>query len=98
MIDIYYTYVHIDSERFTKFILARYYNIPNAPICKSINGKPYIPGRKIHFNLTHSRSMTALAVGKKRVGFDCESLSGKARPAVLKKFTERDQNIYGALR
>ena len=91
MINIFYTHEETNSDDFIRKILSAYYNIPNAPICKSINGKPYIPGRKIHFTLTHSRSMTALAVGKKRVGFDCESLSGKARPAVLKKFTEREK-------
>ena len=74
MIDIFYTHEETNSDDFIRKILSAYYNIPNAPICKSINGKPYIPGRKIHFNLTHS-----------------ESLSGKARPAVLKKFTEREK-------
>lgn len=92
MIDIFYTYNKVSSDDFIRTILARYYNIPNATICKSINGKPYIEGRKIHFNLTHSKGLTALAVGKKRVGFDTECLTGKARPAVLNKFTERERS------
>ena len=91
MIDVYYTYDKVASDDFIKMILAQYYNIPNAVICKSINGKPYIDGRKIHFNLTHSKEITALAVGKKRVGFDCECLTGKPRPAVLNKFTDREK-------
>ena len=61
MIDIFYTYNKVSSDDFIRTILARYYNIPNATICKSINGKPYIEGRKIHFNLTHSKGLTALA-------------------------------------
>ena len=92
MIDIYYTYAQIDSESFTKFVLDRYYNIPNAQICKSIHGKPYIKGDKVFFNATHSKGLLALAVGKKEVGLDCESLLGKARPAVLNKFTEREKS------
>ena len=92
MIDIYYTYAHIDSERFTKFILARYYNIPNAEICKTINGKPYLKNDKVFFNASHSKGLMALAVGKSEVGLDVESLSGKPRPAVLSKFTAREKN------
>ena len=92
MIDIFYTYNPTTSDDFIRMILSRYYNIPKPVICKSFNGKPFIEGRKIHFNLTHSKQITALAVGKKRVGFDCESLTGKARPAVLNKFTDREKS------
>lgn len=92
MIDIYYTYNSIISDDFIKMILTQYYNITNPIICKSFNGKPFIDGRKIHFNLTHSKQITALAVGKKRVGIDCESLTGKDRPAVLNKFSDREKS------
>ena len=91
MIDIYYTYEPVDSERFTRFILLRYYNIPNAEICKTINGKPYLKGDKVYFNASHSKGMLALAVGKKEVGLDIESLTGKPRPAVLSKFSAREK-------
>ena len=91
MIDIFYTFNKVDSEEFIKFVLRRYYNIPKPTICKTINGKPYLKGGKIHFNLSHSKGLTALAVGKKQVGFDCENLTGKARPAVLNKFTAREK-------
>ena len=91
-----YTKKPVLSEAFIKNILTAYYNIPNPLICKSIHGKPYIEGRKIHFNLTHSRGITALAVGKKRVGLDCERLDGRARPAVLRAFSEREKReIFG---
>ena len=90
MIDIFYTLQKVGSEEFIRFVLRKYYNIPNPTICKSINGKPYLKGGKIHFNLSHSKGLTALAVGKKQVGFDCENLDGKARPAVLNKFSERE--------
>ena len=91
MIDIFYTFCEAESEEFIKFVLRKYYNILNPTICKTINGKPYIKGVKIHFNLSHSKGLTALAVGKKQVGFDCENLAGKARPAVLNKFSEREK-------
>ena len=96
MLDLYYTYEPIGSDEYIRMILSSYYNIPNPIICKSIHGKPFIEGRKIHFNLTHSRGITALAVGKKRVGLDCERLDGRARPAVLRAFTEREKTeIFG---
>ena len=89
MIDIYYTYAQIDSESFTKFVLDRYYNIPNAQICKSIHGKPYIKGDKVFFNATHSKGLLALAVGKKR------SRAG-LRIAPRESATRRTQQIYRA--
>ncbi len=92
MLDVYYTFNKIESEDFIRFIFRRYYNIPNPTICKSIHGKPFIENNKIHFNLTHSKGLTALAVGKKRIGLDCESITGKPRPAVLNKFSDREKN------
>ena len=91
MLEIFYTKKPVLSEAFIKNILTAYYNIPNPTICKTIHGKPYLIKSKICFNLTHSKGLTALAVGKHEVGFDCESLSGKPRPAVLGKFTEREK-------
>ena len=92
MLDVYYTTNKVNSDDFIRFVLRRYYNIPNPTICKSIHGKPYVENSKIHFNLTHSKQMTAIAVGKKRVGLDCESITGKSRPAVLNKFSEREKS------
>ena len=92
MLEIFYTKQPVQSDAFIAKILGKYYNIPNPAICKSIHGKPYLQKGKICFNLTHSKGLTALAVGKHEVGFDCESLSGKPRPAVLGKFTEREKS------
>ncbi len=91
MLEIFYTKKPVSSDDFIRRILSEYYNIPNAVICKSIHGKPYLQKGKICFNLTHSKGLTALAVGKREVGLDCESLAGKARPAVLAKFSERER-------
>lgn len=91
MLEIFYTKQPVQSDAFIAKILGKYYNIPNPAICKSIHGKPYLQKGKICFNLTHSKGLTALAVGKHEVGFDCESLAGKPRPAVLGKFTEREK-------
>ena len=91
MIEIYYTYCSVDSEKFTRYVLARFYNLPNAEINKTINGKPYIKNDKVFFNASHSKGLLALAVGKNEVGLDVESLSGKPRPAVLNKFTQREK-------
>lgn len=95
MVEIFYTYDAVRSEDFIRKILGSYFHLTDVTLCTSINGKPYIPGRAIHFNLSHSKGLTALAVSKKRVGLDCERLDGKARPAVLQKFTARERGeIY----
>ena len=91
MLEIFYTKRPVSSDAFIARILSSYYNIPNPQICKAIHGKPYLLNSKICFNLTHSKGLTAIAVGKTEVGFDCENLSGKARPAVLAKFSERER-------
>lgn len=91
MIDIYYTYEKVNTDEFTKKILARHYGIRNANLQRTFNGKPYLPNGKIYFNLTHSKEITALAVGKSEVGLDCESLDGKPRTVILKKLSEREQ-------
>ena len=91
MVDIFYTFTAVDSETFTKFILAKYYNIPNAEMSKTINGKPYLKNDKVFFNASHSKGLLAIAVAKSEVGLDVESLSGKPRPAVLAKFSAREK-------
>ena len=97
MIDIYYTYEPIKSDDFILAVLAKYYNIRVDGLMKSVNGKPFILGRKVHFNLTHSKKMTALAVGKVKLGLDCESLDGKPRPAVLQRFSAKEKAEISAL-
>ncbi len=97
MVDVYYTFNKIDSDLYIQKILQNFYNIRDPKLHKSINGKPFLPGDKVHFNLTHSKNITALAVGKSEVGFDCESLDGKARPAVLQRFTKSEQAEISSL-
>lgn len=91
MVDIYYTSATTDSEKFTKFILSRYYNIRDPQISKTIHGKPFLKNDKVFFNASHSKGLLALAVAKSEIGLDIESLSGKARPAVLSRFTARER-------
>lgn len=92
MLEIFYTKKPVHSDAFIAKILRTYYNMPNAEIRKSIHGKPYLVKGKLCFNLTHSKGLTALAVGKHEIGFDCESLAGKPRPAVLAKFSDRERS------
>lgn len=55
-------------------VLARY--LQTAPeyivFAEGEHGKPYIPGAKWHFNLTHSGNLCLLAVSQKNVGIDVE--------------------------
>ncbi len=90
MVTVYYTFKKIESSDFVKFILNEYYNIPNAEICKSNFGKPYVKN-EIFFNVTHSESLLAVAVSDTSVGIDCEFLNEKEHIAVLSKFSAREQ-------
>ncbi len=99
MLEIYFTRVPVRSEDYTRHILQKYYAIPAADIRKTIHGKPFLPGDKVCFNLSHSKGLTALAVGRRgAVGFDCEDLTGKARPAVLAKFSARERGEISSTR
>ena len=90
MVKIYYTFDKRDTNEFIKSIFLKYYNIPNAEICKSKNGKPYIKNG-IFFNAAHSGDVLAVAVSDKEVGLDCELKNKKMRTAVLKRFSEKER-------
>ncbi len=57
-------------------ILGRYLEIPSEtiPLSREPEGKPYVPGHPVHFNLTHSRERALFAISRKQaVGVDLEA-------------------------
>jgi len=55
------------------------------------HGKPYIPGSEVHFNLSHGRDYTALAIHTEPPGVDIEAIEdGNANAAKL-MFTQEEQ-------
>jgi holo-[acyl-carrier-protein] synthase len=77
---IYYFYGEESrSHDFLFYVLNRYYGIAASEkdLKKSPCGKLYLEGSAIHFNLSHSKDVVALAVGNSPVGLDVEKMRDK---------------------
>jgi len=53
--------------------------VPELRIKRGPQGKPYLEGGGLHFNLSHSGNLTALSIGRRRVGVDVETFEEGAR-------------------
>lgn len=65
----------------------------NAVFAEDSNGKPYILGGKLFFNLSHSENRVMCAVSDKPVGCDVEKL-GKYNDAIAKRFFHKNEYAY----
>ena len=65
-------------------------------ISRSENGKPYIKDCPIHFNLSHTQGLCAVAVSDVPVGIDCEKIDtgfeGRILPFAKRYFCEDELN------
>lgn len=61
-------------EPFLKEILRRDYGIDRVSIARDEFGKPFLEGREMFFNISHSGDLLAAAVSKKPVGVDIERM------------------------
>ena len=71
------------------FVLREYYNIRGYTLCRGENGKPYIEGNPVFFNLSHSGGLVVLAVSCTPVGVDTEP-PRVVRRGVVKRFAGVD--------
>ncbi len=65
------------SQGFAKEIISKEYNIPKQELIFSVteSGKPYCKShKKIHFSLSHSKSILALAIDETPIGIDIEHI------------------------
>ncbi|MBQ8697263.1 MAG: hypothetical protein IJ519_06040 [Clostridia bacterium] len=71
------------------FVLRNYYGIDGYTLSTSDNGKPYIEGDPVFFNISHSAGVVVLAVSEGPVGVDTEPIRD-IRRQVIERFTGRD--------
>lgn len=95
MIKVYYT-SYKDAKKQSQagralldFVLREYYNISDYTLNVGENGKPYIEGEPVFFNISHSGGIVALAIGDSPVGIDTEPVR-EIRREVVKRFTGFD--------
>lgn len=91
MIRVYYTLEKTDSRKFLERIFTEYLRLPAPDLVFNQYGKPYLRGNEVYFNLSHSGSLTAVAVSEAEIGLDCEKIKNRSYHSVLKSFSEREQ-------
>ncbi len=79
----------LDSRVAGKLLLAQMYEELTGeampPIEKAPRGKPYFPGSKLHFSITHTKSTVFCALSDTEIGIDAEDLNRKVSPALAQK-------------
>lgn len=64
------------SEELVTRILSQYYEIENAEIRRTKNGKPYLANAKmpLYFSLSHTKELLFIAFSEENIGLDAEPL------------------------
>ena len=79
----------LESRGAGKLLLAQMYEELTGeempPIEKAPRGKPYFPGSKLHFSITHTKSTVFCALSDTEIGIDAEDLNRKVSPALAQK-------------
>ncbi len=93
---VYYTTAPVQSELWMKKILYEFYNLRAPDFFKNENGKPYLAGNPLSFNLSHSGNLTALAIAQEEIGLDVQLRDGRPRKAILRRLTpaERQEDFF----
>lgn len=60
-------------------------------ILRTENGKPYVSGAGIHFNLSHSGALCAVVLSDMPAGIDMELLRGRPHGAVLNSLSAEER-------
>ena len=79
----------LDSRVAGKLLLERMYEELTGeempPIEKAPRGKPYFPGSKLHFSITHTKTTVFCAISDTEIGIDAEDLTRKVSPNLAEK-------------
>lgn len=83
------------SDLLIRYILVEYNGFLNDNIkfLENEYGKPYIEGRNIHFNCSHSENILVCTVDKKPIGIDVEKIFELDIYIAKDIFTEAELNI-----
>ncbi len=78
----------LDSRVAGKLLLAQMYEELTGrempPIEKAPRGKPYFPGSKLHFSITHTKSTVFCAIADVPLGIDAEDVNRKVSPTLAR--------------
>ncbi len=90
MITVYLTHNRA-SDAFLRDVLTRYHQIERPTVLKTQYGKPYLHDHALHFNLSHTSDMVALAVCNEQVGLDLQLRTDRDYCAIKSRLTEAEK-------
>ncbi len=93
---IFYTDKHLVSSSINavKELLARYFNVKNAAIARTENGKPYLesPALPLYFSISHTDEKWFVAFSGENVGLDAEISTRQPNiPLLLRRFSAEER-------
>ena len=66
-------------------LLETLYGGPLPEIRRTALGKPYFPGKNLHFSISHTKHWVFCALGESPLGIDAEELDREISPALAEK-------------
>ena len=79
-----------NKKDYLDYILNKY--LSKYDIIYNKDGKPYIKGNKLYFNISHSHNITALVVSDKEVGIDIEKITYH-KNVINHAFTDNEKKL-----
>lgn len=91
MTEVFFTTAEDVHEKLSELI----YNRLHHPfkLLKTGNGKPYIEGNEVYFNLTHTGGLAFIAIASSPIGIDAELICEKERASVKSRLSDRELAI-----
>ncbi len=91
MLKLYYTFNAVSSREFLLKILEQYCGVTEPVLVYNQRGKPYLQDNRVYFSLSHSQTLTAVAVSDKKVGLDVEKVKKDNHAHVLSRLSDAEK-------
>lgn len=75
------------------YILKVHYGIEKFSLIYGKNGKPYLRGESVFFNISHSGDYIICSMGESEVGCDVQTI-GKYNPRIAERFFTENERIF----
>lgn len=81
------------AEVLLRVILCTRFGFENTNITfeRDSNGKPYLTNKEVHFNISHSKDLVAVAVSRQNIGVDLEKIRDVNVKLIERYFTEKEK-------
>lgn len=93
---VFYTRNKLSGKAFCERVCSERFGMRDCKFVYGENGKPYLSDSPYFIGISHSGDLTALAVGKCRVGLDIEERRKRNVSAIVKKLLpiEREEDFF----